>query len=66
MRGAEPARRDRAADADAEHEAEELDERVRGVRDPRLEMLGCELADADRQRHSREEGDEGGEGHDIG
>ena len=62
----EPARRDRAADADAEDEAEQLDERAGRVRDARLEVLGRQLAHADRERHPGQEGDEGGERDDVG
>ena len=50
---AEPADGDRAADADTEHEAEQLDERARGVRDAGLQVLGRELTHPDRERHPR-------------
>ena len=64
-RRAEPARGDRAADADAEDEPEKLDERHRRVCDARLQVLGRELAHADRERHSGQQRHEGGERHDV-
>ncbi len=62
---AEPARRDRAPDLDAEDEAEQLDEGVRGVRDARLEVLARQLAHADREPHAGQKGHERGERHDV-
>ena len=61
----EPVECDRTADFDSEDEPEELDERARGVRNARLEMLARELSHPDRQRHPGEEGDECGECHEI-
>ena len=65
-RCAEPALRDRPADADAEDEAEELDEGARGVRDAGLEVLRRELAHPHRERHAGQEGHEGRERDDVG
>ena len=62
---AEPVDGDRAADLDTEHEAEQLHERARRVRDARLQVLGRQLAHADRERHAREERHERGQGDEV-
>ena len=65
IREAEPVERDRPSDADAEHEPEQLNQRVRGVGDPGLEVLCRQLPHSDRQRHPREQGDESPERDDV-
>jgi len=57
---------DGATDLDAEYEAEQLHDRFRGVCDTGLELLGRELAYADRERHSRQERDECSGRDDVG
>ena len=52
---AEPVHGDGPAYLDAEHEAEKLDERARRVRDAGLQVLGRQLAHADREGHPRKE-----------
>ena len=66
VRQAEPARRDRAPDLDAEDEPDQLDESVRRVRDARLEVLARQLSHADRQSHARQEGHQRCKRHDAG
>jgi hypothetical protein len=64
-RDPEPARGERAADADAEDEAQQLDEGSRPVGDSRLQLVRGELAHADRERHAGQEHDERRERDDV-